>query len=118
MGTAGELGLIGLILFVLFIGPLIVRRGWGPDGLIVQAILAALMIDALFLDILGNRKQVWVIIGMASGLAYLSGRARAGKADAIRAASSSDTGRGAEAPGMPSVPRRRGAPGAAPGSVA
>jgi len=118
VGTAGELGLIGLILFVLFIGPLVVRRGWGPDGLIVQAILAALMIDALFLDILGNRKQVWVIIGMASGLAYLSGRARAGKADALHPARSTDTGPGAGAPDGPSNPTRRRTPGAAPGSVA
>ena len=76
VGTGGELGIVGLVLLALFIVPLVVRRGWGPDGLLVQAILAGLMIDALFLDILSNRKQVWVMIGLAAGLAYLAQRAR------------------------------------------
>ena len=29
------------------------------------------MINALFIDILSNRKHVWVVIGLAAGLAYL-----------------------------------------------
>ena len=76
VGSAGELGVVGLALLVLFIVPLIARRGWGPDGLLVQAILASLLIDALFIDIFGYRKQVWIAIGLASGLAYLAKRAR------------------------------------------
>ncbi len=76
VGTAGELGLVGLALLALFIVPLVVRRGWGPDGTVVQAVLASLMLDALFLDIVANRKQVWVAIGLAAGLAYLAGQAR------------------------------------------
>ena len=76
VGTAGELGLLGLVLLGLFILPLAIRRGWGPDAAVVQAILLSLMIDALFLDILGNRKQVWIAIGMAAGLAYLRQRAQ------------------------------------------
>ena len=76
IGTAGELGLVGLGLLALFIVPLVIRRGWGPDGAIVQAILASLMVDALFLDIVGNRKQVWVAIGLAAGLAYLARQVR------------------------------------------
>ena len=30
----------------------------------------SLMVSALFLDILSNRKQVWLAIGLAAGLAY------------------------------------------------
>jgi exopolysaccharide production protein ExoQ len=77
IGTIGELGLIGLACLVLFLAPLALRRGWGPDAAVVQAILASLMISALFLDVLGNRKQVWLAIGLAAGLAYLGRRAGA-----------------------------------------
>ncbi len=76
IGTGGELGIVGLALLALFLLPLVIRRGWGPDGLVVQAILASLMIDALFVDIISNRKQVWVVIGLAAGLAYLRLRER------------------------------------------
>jgi O-antigen ligase len=117
VGTAGELGLVGVILLALFIGPLVVRRGWGPDGLMIQAMLAALMIDALFIDILGNRKQVWMIIGMASGLAYLARgtlRVRASTMSiAAPALDTSDARPGASAPSM-----RGAGSGAAPGGGA
>jgi O-antigen ligase len=76
IGTTGELGLIGLILLALFLVPLILRRGRGPDTSVVQEILMSLMISALFLDILGNRKQVWLAIGLAAGLAYRAHHAR------------------------------------------
>jgi len=59
IGTLGELGAIGLIMLAMFLGPLLLRRGWGPYGAAVQAILASLMVSALFLDMLGNRKHVW-----------------------------------------------------------
>ena len=72
VGPAVELGLVGLVLLALFVLPLVLRVGWGPDGPVVQAILAALMIDALFIDIFGYRKEVWIAIGLASGLAYLA----------------------------------------------
>ena len=75
VASAGELGVVGLALLALFVVPLIARRGWGPDGLLVQAILASLMIDALFIDVFGYRKQVWIAIGLASGLAYLARQA-------------------------------------------
>ncbi len=70
VGTFGELGVVGAICLVLFLGPLLVRRGWGPHAAAVQAILAAMMTAALFIDAL-NRKQVWLVIGIAAGLAYL-----------------------------------------------
>ena len=72
VGTLVELGPIGLVLLALFLGPLILRRGWGPDAATVQAALASLLAAALFLDVLSNRKQVWLLIGLAAGLAYLA----------------------------------------------
>ncbi len=99
VGTAGELGIVGLILLALFIVPLVLRRGWGPDGLVVQAILASLMIDALFLDILSNRKQVWIVIGLAAGLAYLAKRER--RRAAIPGAASAREARATGAGGPP-----------------
>ena len=74
IGTLGELGLIGLVLLALFVLPLVLRRGWGPEASVVQASLASLMIDALFLDIVSNRKQVWLVLGIAAGLAYRGSR--------------------------------------------
>ena len=76
IGSAAELGVVGLVLLALFIVPLVARRGWGPDALVVQAILASLLVDALFIDIFGYRKQVWIVIGLASGLAYLADQVR------------------------------------------
>lgn len=75
VGTVTELGPLGLALLGLFLLPLVLRRGWGPDAETIQAALASLLILALFLDILSNRKQVWFIIGLATGLAYLRERA-------------------------------------------
>lgn len=73
VGTFGELGLVGAVCLALFIGRLIVRRGWGPDAAAIQAMLAAMMVAALFIDVL-NRKQVWLVLGIAAGLAYLRDR--------------------------------------------
>ena len=82
IGTLGELGIVGFYLLVLFLGPLVLRSGWGPDGGAIQAALISLVISALFLDLL-NRKQVWLIIGIACGLAFVARaqRARAARAD-------------------------------------
>ena len=71
IGTLGELGPIGVILLLAFFVPLVFRRGWGPDGAVVQAGLASLMASAFFLDVLG-RKEVWLFVGLACGLAYLA----------------------------------------------
>ena len=72
VGTLAELGVIGLVLLATFLLPLVLRPGWGPEAATVQAALAALLTSALFLDILSNRKQVWLIIGFAAGLRYLA----------------------------------------------
>jgi hypothetical protein len=77
VSTAVELGPIGLGLLGLLLLPMIARRGWGPDAGAVQAGLASLMAMALFLDIVTNRKQVWLMIGLAGGLLLLRARERA-----------------------------------------
>jgi len=74
-GSLTELGVVGLVPLVLFLLPLVLRRGWGPEGSVVQTALISLLISSLFLDIL-NRKQLWLIIGMAAGLVYLEHRKR------------------------------------------
>ena len=71
IGTLGELGLVGFILLALFLFPLLAHRGWGSEAAVVQAGLASLMTAALFLDVLSNRKQVWLLLGIAGGLEYL-----------------------------------------------
>lgn len=112
VGTLIELGPIGLLLLVLFLGPLVVRRGWGPDAATVQASLLSLLTLALFLDILANRKQIWLIIGLAAGLAYL---ARRRKADAVEVGDPAVPGAEVAAPSsalsgrLPSGLRRRSA---------
>ena len=77
LGTLAELGPFGLALLAALLGPLVFRRGWGPDAAVVQAALASLVTTGLFLDIL-NRKQLWLLIGLACGLAYLAARERLG----------------------------------------
>jgi O-antigen ligase len=77
IGTLVELGPVGLLILGLFVVPLVLRRGWGPEAVVIQATLASLLTTALFLDILANRKQVWLVIGIAAGLAYLARHASA-----------------------------------------
>jgi exopolysaccharide production protein ExoQ len=77
ISTSAELGIVGLVLLGLFLVPLVLRRGWGPEAQVIRAILAAFMVDGLFVDLFGNRKQVWLVIGLAAGLAYLARRAEA-----------------------------------------
>jgi len=74
-GSFAELGLVGFIPLALFLLPFVLRRGWGPEGGVVQAALVSLLVSSLFLDIL-NRKQLWLIVGMAAGLAFLAARRR------------------------------------------
>ena len=76
VGTLAELGPLGLLLLTLFVLPLAINRGWGPDASTVRAALASLLTTALFLDILGNRKQVWLVIGLTAGLVYLARKTR------------------------------------------
>lgn len=92
VGTLIELGPIGLLLLALFLLPLVLRRGWGPDAATVQAALASLLTLALFLDIVSNRKQVWLVIGLAAGLAFARRNARTALPDGNPATPDADAG--------------------------
>lgn len=107
VGTLVELGPIGLVLLALVLVPLMLRRGWGPDAPMIQAALVSLVTLALFLDILSNRKQVWLVIGIAAGLAFLARRAGQQAADGAQVADD------AAEPGAPANPSQ-GNPGGAP----
>ena len=100
IGTLGELGPIGFFLLLLFVLPMIFRRGWGPDAAVVQAGVASLMITALFLDLL-NRKQLWLFFGLACGLAYLRNRQREGRLTLAAVTPGALSRRGS--PGTPAV---------------
>jgi hypothetical protein len=113
IGTLGELGTIGLVLLALLLLPLLVRPGWGPDAFAVQAALASLVTMALFLDLL-NRKQVWLILGIAGGLAYLARRSRSAVAAGARAPDAREGPVGIPMPGEKgsgAVPRLAPGPG-------
>ncbi len=75
VGTLVELGIIGFILLVAFLLPLVLRRGWGREGAVVQASLASLLVIGIFLDVL-IRKEFWFFVGLASGLTYLAHHVR------------------------------------------
>ena len=113
IGTVVELGSVGLLLLGLFLLPLVLRRGWGPDAAIVQAALASLLVAALFLDILSDRKQVWLFIGLAWGLAFLRRNHRTVQSDGAEATMEVDPVRLPARDASPvfvnvaSVPRRR-----------
>jgi O-antigen ligase len=79
VGTLAELGPVGLVLLCLFLLPLVINRGWGPDAATLRASIASLLTIALFLDVVGNRKQVWLMIGLAAGLQYLARREAASR---------------------------------------
>ncbi len=70
VGTAAELGLVGLVLLALLIAPLFARAPGRRELVVVQAALVSLLVDALFLDIFSNRKQVWLLVGIAAGLLW------------------------------------------------
>jgi O-antigen ligase len=73
--TLAELGPVGLALLAVFLIPLIARAGWGPEGPVVQAVVVSLVTTSFFLDIL-NRKQFWLFLAIACGLALLRSRRR------------------------------------------
>jgi hypothetical protein len=107
VGTLAELGLVGLVLLGLFLVPLVVNRGWGPDAATVRASIASLLVVALFLDVVGNRKQVWLMIGLAAGLQYLARREASSRASPMPGATT--TGGRPHAPLVVRRPAARGA---------
>lgn len=77
LSTVVELGPIGLLALALFLGPLVLRRGWGREATTVQAMLTCLLVQASFVDMLSNRKPIWLVIGLAAGLAFVARREHA-----------------------------------------
>jgi hypothetical protein len=73
--TGGELGLLGLLLLAWLTMDLLLRPGIAPWASLVQGIVLAVLIQALFLDVL-DRKQVWLVIGLAFGLEFARRRIR------------------------------------------
>lgn len=70
VGTAVELGIIGLVVLGIFLAPLVLRRGRGSEATVVQAALAALLVLSFFLDMIANHKELWLMIGVAAGMLY------------------------------------------------
>ena len=68
LATAVELGALGLLALAWLIRDLL-RAGLGTLGTVVQAMVVAVLVQALFLDVLG-RKQVWLVFGLAFGLDF------------------------------------------------
>jgi O-antigen ligase len=70
LGTAAELGIVGLALLLYWFVRLAVRtyraRGLGP---MVTCILVAYFIVGMFLEVL-NRKYLWLAIALAEGIAF------------------------------------------------
>ena len=71
LGALAELGVVGCAVLALFLLSLTLGHGWGRQAPVVRATLVSLATAGIFLDIL-NRKQVWLVIGLAAGLAYLA----------------------------------------------
>jgi O-Antigen ligase. len=71
VGTAAELGVIGIVLLGLFLWRVLsARSGLGLSNF-VRAALVAILAQAMLLDLL-NRKQLWLVLGMAVGLAAVA----------------------------------------------
>jgi O-antigen ligase len=68
VGTVVELGVIGLLFVLAFLWNVVrPRRGDAPLAEMARLAVLAMVVQALFLDILG-RKQLWLFIAIACGL--------------------------------------------------
>ncbi len=66
-----ELGVIGLIIFLLWLGQLLTSSIYSKEWLIVLAYLIGMLIGGLTNPQL-NRKYFWLVLGLAEGLRYYS----------------------------------------------
>lgn len=67
-GTAAELGVVGIVLLGLFLWRVLSARSSFAFGNFVRVALIAMLAQAMFLGI-SDRKQLWLILGIAAGLA-------------------------------------------------
>ena len=68
VGTAAELGIIGIVCLGLFLWRVLSARSSLGLWSFVRAALVATLAQAMLLDILG-RKQLWLLLGIALGIA-------------------------------------------------
>lgn len=79
LGNLVELGGIGLVLFLLWMFPLLLElRGRGVYLLAVRGAFLAYLVQGAYLDIL-NRKYFWLFLGLAEGCRQLLARAGEGE---------------------------------------
>lgn len=77
VGTAAELGIVGIALLGLFLWRVLsARSGLGLSNF-VRAALVAMLAQATLLDVL-DRKQLWLVLGIAVGLAAAARNHEAG----------------------------------------
>jgi hypothetical protein len=79
IGTLAELGIVGIVLLLPFLGLALFGRAEHRSWAVAQAIVLALLVQSLFLDLM-NRKHFWLMLAIAFGLiwrATLDRRARA-----------------------------------------
>ena len=69
--VAIELGIIGLLIFLLWLGQLLLSPIYSKEWLIVLAYLIGMLIGGLTNPQL-NRKYFWLVLGLAEGLRYYS----------------------------------------------
>lgn len=69
IGTLAELGIVGATMLAAFVWTILRSRGTTATWPVVYAAAAALLTQALFLDVT-NRKHVWLVIALVLGLAW------------------------------------------------
>lgn len=75
ISTFAELGAVGLVLLAGFIVSIFRRPAYGGSSFPIKIMLAGLLVQALFLDLLA-RKQVWLVIALILGLGMAEVRER------------------------------------------
>lgn len=78
VGTAAELGIVGIVLLGLFLWSVLSVRSSVGLWPFVRAAVIAMLAQAMFLTLL-DRKQLWLILGMGIGLAAAARVQEAGR---------------------------------------
>jgi exopolysaccharide production protein ExoQ len=99
LATAAELGALGLLALAWMVRD-VLRPGVPPFGAVVQAMVVGVLVQALFLDVLG-RKQVWLIFGLAFGLDYARRRVAGRATGSLEPVTSQETMRAPPSRGGP-----------------
>ena len=73
LSQAVELGVVGFVLWLAWMGNLLRLPKRDPLFLILSVVLVAFLVQGFFLDIL-NRKYFWLVVGLAEGARVLAQR--------------------------------------------